>query len=128
MGPGLLPGFQCLQEWIRRLCLRRVRRQLPLQLVTDQHRRLAAHRFHQRDQVGIGQHDAAVAGFGKACELIRWRSMQPYAIARAIQGLVPVIGVVERERALAIEVGQPGSRNLAADEVNTLWRSLVAFL
>ena len=54
--------------------------------------------------------------------------MQPDAAARSAHGLVPVVGEVDRERTLAIELRQPGSGDVAAHEVDAQRRALVAFL
>lgn len=98
----------------------------PLQLLADQHRRLLVHRTHQRNQVGVGQHHAAITGLGQACKLVGRRAMQPDTAARAAHGLVPVIGVVQGQRAFAIKLRQARAGNLPANEINAFRCALVA--
>ncbi|MPM90014.1 hypothetical protein SDC9_137130 [bioreactor metagenome] len=79
--PGVAPAVEDTQERVARLRAAGVRLRYPVEAVADHHRCAASHGAHERQQIGIGQHQAAVAGFGQSRELLRWRSVQPDAAA-----------------------------------------------
>ena len=124
--PGLVPGLQALQQVVS-FGVGLAAGQ-PLQFLGDQHRGQAQRaQAQQAGHFGVGQHHAAVGGFGRARILRTGRAVQPDARAGAFAHHVHRVGVVEGERAYAKQVGQGVARQVFLDEVNPQRRAAIAF-
>ena len=91
----------------------------PFDAVADDHRRQADLQvLGERVEVLVGQHHAAVGGLGRARKGVGGRAVQPDAMAVAALALVPFVGVVDREGAAAVEVGQLLPRQAGGDVID----------
>ncbi len=101
----------------------------PLHMAGDDHRGAARRGVgHEAEHVRVGQHHAAVRRQGNPGIAARRCAVQPDAKAGVALLLIPLVGVVQRERAGAVERFEVFGADFAGDEVNAQRRFHIADL
>ena len=99
----------------------------PFDLIGDDHRREADLQLAaERDEVGVGEHDTAVARAGRPAVDIRGHTMQPDAVAVAALAAIPLVRIVDREGAGSVEIGELLARQVGGHVIDADRRLLVA--